>query len=143
MLLCLECFKVYNQKTIKNNTCKVKGCYGDVVEIDELFVPVIIELNKKGYRTQYCCSSHYTEIHPDSYINFEDNIELPSLPQGYMYDKDLYPDVDWDKWDMNNRVTIRIEFDKNKGLNELSKDIFNNTVRVLEWAEGLEDRDIE
>ena len=29
--------------------------------------------------------------------------------------------------------------DKNKNFNELSKDIFNNAVSVLEWAEGLDE----
>lgn len=141
MLLCLNCFKVYNQKTIKNNMCKVKNCFGNVVEIDELFIPVIIELNKKGYKTKYCCSGHYTKNSPDSYISFEDYVVLPSLPKGYGYDQDIYPHVDWDKWGISKRTTIRrlfrIVIDKNKGFNELSKDIFNNAITVLKWAEGL------
>ena len=29
--------------------------------------------------------------------------------------------------------------DKNKNFNKLSKDIFNNAVSVLEWAEGFEE----
>lgn len=121
--------------------CKVKDCYGDVVEIDELFVPVIAELNRKGYKTQYCCSAHYDSKGSDasSYIYFEDDIVLPSLPEGYMYDQDLYPWVDWEENGRDKRTTIRINFDKSKGLNELSKDILNNAIRVLEWAEGLED----
>ena len=139
MLLCLNCYKVYNQKTIKNNMCKVKNCHGDIVEIDELFTPVIIELNRKGYKTKFCCSGHYTESSPDSYIYFEDDVELPSLPEGYRYDQDIYVDVDWDKWNMTERKTIRRIFDKDKSIGELSKDIFMNAVSVLEWAEGLEE----
>lgn len=145
MLLCLGCFKVYNQKTIKNNMCKVKDCYGDVVEIDELFVPVIAELNRKGYRTIACCSSHYDNRSSNaysSYIYFEDDIVLPNLPEGYMYNQDLYPWVDWEGHGRDKRTTIRINFDKNKGLNGLSKDILGNAIKVLEWAEGLEDRSI-
>ena len=110
MLLCLDCFKVYNQKTIKNNTCKVKGCFGEVVEIDELFVPVIAELNRKGYRTKFCCSGHYHTYKNDyinSYISFENNVALPILPEGYKYDQDVYPDVDWKRWDMTKKCTIR------------------------------------
>lgn len=137
MLLCLNCYKVYNQKTIKNNICKVKNCHGDIVEIDELFTPVIAELNRKGYKTRYCCSGHYAESSPDSYIYFEDGIQLPSLPEGYRYDQDIYPEVDWDKWNMSERKTIRRLFDKDNGIGGLSKDIFNNAVSVLKWAEGL------
>jgi hypothetical protein len=98
MLLCLSCYNIYNQKTIKNNMCKVKNCYGDIVEIDKLFAPAIAELNGKGYKTQYCCSAHYTDNQSiDSYIYFHDDIELPSFPEGFKYDQDVYLDVDWDK----------------------------------------------
>jgi len=120
--------------------CKVKECYGDVVEVDELFAPVIAELNRKGYKTKYCCSGHYTDFQPaDSYIYFEDNILLPSFPKGYKYDQDIYLDVDWDKWNMSGRKTIRNVFDKDKSVGDLSKDIFNSAICLLEWAEGLEE----
>lgn len=52
-----------------------------------------------------------------------------------MYDEDMYPHVDWSKWKITR--TIRKEFDKSKSLNELSKDIYQNALVVLEWAEGL------
>ena len=144
MLLCLNCYKIYNQKTIKNNICKVKECYGDVVEVDELFVPVIAELNRKGYRTRYCCSGHYADEYSSSYIFFAEDYVFPSLPKSYMYDQDLNP---WAYLNTNGqqskskRNTIRCDFygNKNKSFNELSKDIFNNAINVLEWAEGLEE----
>jgi len=136
MLLCLKCFKVYMQKTIKNNQCKLKECNGEVVEIDELFIPVIAELNRKSYETLFCCSGHVGEYKPNSYIYFKDDVKLPNLPEGYLYDKDMYPDVDWKKYQVKN--TIRKEFNNKKSLVELSKDIFENAVSVLKWAEGLE-----
>jgi len=144
MLLCLNCYKVYNQKTIKNNMCKVKECYGDVVEVDELFVPVIAELNRKGYRTIACCSSHFdsgSHNAQSSYIYFDDEYLFSNLPKGYMYDQDMYPLVDWEGHGHDKRNTIRIQFnkDKNKSFSELSKDIFNNAISVLVWAEGLEE----
>lgn len=142
MLLCLKCYKVYNQKTIKYDTCKVKNCNGNVVEIDELFVPVIAELYRKGYRTRACCSSHYDSRSSNaysSYIYFVNEYIFPNLPEGYMYDQDLYPWVDWVGNGHDKRNTIRINFnkDKNKSLGELSKDVFNNALNVLEWAEKL------
>lgn len=139
MLLCLKCYKIYNQKTIKNNICKIKTCQGEVVEIDELFIPSIIELNKKGYITKFCCSGHISN-HPNSYIYFVDKTILPNLPEGYKYDHEIYPQVDWNKWEITK--TIRKEFDIKKGLNELSKDICKNALNVLEWAEGLPNRNI-
>lgn len=139
MLMCLDCFKVYNQKTIKNNICKQKDCHGDIVEIDELFVPIVVELNKKGYITKYCCGGHYTAKYPNSYIYFEDNVKLPNLPEGYKYDEDLYPNVDWDKINITQRTTIRILFNKDKEFGELSRDIFNNAIQVLGWVEDLDE----
>lgn len=136
MLLCLKCNKVYNQKTIKNNQCKLKECNGKVVEIDELFISVIAELNRKGYSTLFCCSGHLGESNSNSYIFFEDYIKLSSLPQGYLYDQDMYPTVDWSKWQVKN--TIRKVFDDKKSINDLSRDIFENALSVLKWAEGLE-----
>lgn len=136
MLLCLKCFKVYKQKTIKNNMCKIKDCHGDVVEIDELFIPVIAELNRKGYKTNFCCSGHISE-YSSSYIYFKDEVVLPSLPKGYLYDQDMYPHVDWNRWQVKN--TIRKQFDEKKSLNELSKDIYYNAIEVLKWAEELPD----
>ena len=31
------------------------------IEVDEQIVDIIITLNKKGYRTKYCCSGHYDD----------------------------------------------------------------------------------
>jgi len=136
VLLCLNCYKVYNQKTIKNNICKVKECYGDVVEIDELFVPVIAELNRKGYITQYCCSGHVagnSGLH--SYIYFEDYTFLPSLPEGYKHDQDIYPHIKFDE----GKVSILRYFDKKLNLVELSKQLYKNAISLLEWVDGLPD----
>jgi len=137
MLLCLKCYKTYNQKTIKKNTCKIKSCHGEVVEIDELFIPVIAELNRKGYDTLFCCSGHIKDD-SNSYIYFYDDVVLPSLPDGYLYDQDMYPHVDWNKYEVKN--TIRKKFDdKNKSINELGRDIYNNVLMVMDWVDGLED----
>lgn len=56
MLMCLQCerFCVYD-----NPRCGLPEC--QFVDIDELAIPWIIELNKKGYKTQYCCSGHIYE----------------------------------------------------------------------------------
>ena len=39
------------------------------IELDELIVPAIFELNRKGYRTLYCCSGHIDEPY-GGYIKF-------------------------------------------------------------------------
>lgn len=136
MFLCLDCNRVYHQKTLKYGMCKSRDCGGISVEVDELFIPVIAELNRKGYITKYCCSGHCGD-NSGSYIYFEDYIKLPNLPEGYLYDQDLYPHVDWGKWGV--KVTIRKNFDYQKNAVELSRDIFNNALKVLKWAEELSD----
>lgn len=64
---------------------KIKG---PLTEIDEMIAPVISILNKKGYRTRFCCSGHCHSGHcfdgsitDYTYILFEnilpDNIDIP------------------------------------------------------------------
>ena len=81
--LCLDCYKTYDQdyykeikkdkiKKYKRIKCINKKCNkNNFIEIDELMIPTIIELNKKGYKTEFCCSGH---INPKSYY-----IEMPYL----------------------------------------------------------------
>ena len=139
----------------KDNDCEVvfdselksqnKNCEGILFETDELFAPIISILNKKGYKTKFCCSGHikpesdiiycptYTKIHKnydiDSYIVFEEDIKLPSIPDGYKYDEktdgDLLPNC------------IRKTFDNHKKVDTILSEIINNTAVVLNWAKNL------
>lgn len=62
---CLECY------TYSANE-KCYNCGKPTFEIDDLMVPSIIELNKKGWKTNYCCSGHvydYTN-NVGGYISF-------------------------------------------------------------------------
>jgi hypothetical protein len=135
MLVCLDCNTAYHQKTIKNNMCKNKECCGDIVQIDELIVPAIIELNRKGYITKYCCSGHLQEDLDtvSSYIYFEDDAILTSYPIGYIHDMDAecYTHLEWYK--PNN--TIRREF---KGdIIEIGRQLSENAVTLIDWAKSL------
>lgn len=66
--------------------CPKAYCDGSVIEVDELILPVIAELNCKGYYTEYCCSGHYYERNINSYIMFQEGITLPFLPDGWELD---------------------------------------------------------
>jgi len=130
MYLCLKCYQVYGDnikfdKKLDWNFCPKSNCNGNTIEIDELFIPIIIELNKKGYKTTYSCSGHIYDSHINSYIGFEGDIKLNSLPNGYVYDK-------------IGISCIRKVFDSKKDMIELSKDIYQNAINVLEWVDGLE-----
>ena len=51
--------------------CPRVGCHGATVEIDELIMPAILELNKKGYITEFCCSGHPYDETPAPYVSFQ------------------------------------------------------------------------
>lgn len=75
MYLCLDCLEVYSTPF---EHCPKASCYGRVVEIDELILPAIIEFNKKGYATVFCCSGHMHSPYP--YVVFDIN-EIPEKQQ--------------------------------------------------------------
>ena len=87
--LCLDCREVYDSSHLNINGifdeiwCPKTNCHGILFEIDELLIPTIKVLNEKGYITKFCCSGHYTGQHPKSYITFEDDIDIPYVPNGF------------------------------------------------------------
>lgn len=156
MQMCSECHRiyklhpftkrdgVYEYLMIDNPKCLDKKCLGFLFDIDELFAPIIAILNKKGYKTLFCCSGH---IIPDeeivyyknqkrhfknetieSYIVFGDNIKLPTIPDGYFFDVKT--------GNLDN--TIRKSFNYRKKSKTLLLEIIENTLIVLKWAESLE-----
>lgn len=62
MLICLQCerFCFDDASGCGLPRCGLPEC--EFVDIDELAIPWIIELNKKGYKTQFCCSGHIYEV---------------------------------------------------------------------------------
>lgn len=83
--VCLECGEIYTEKMER---CPKASCYGEVAEVDELMMPIIIKLNDKGYITDYCCSGHFYDRNVPyilfSYLVFEifDEDELRKLFEG-------------------------------------------------------------
>ena len=145
MLMCLKCYNLFNEKNIKFeydkfNFCHIISCSGQVVEIDELFVPVITKLNKKGYKTKYCCSGHLHEELVNSYIMFDERNSylyqdhFNSLPNGFTLEVNTKTSR---KNEMVKTLVIRKYFDKKKSYKELLKDITDGAISLLEWAEGL------
>ena len=159
--ICNKCFKIYKLSTyIKTKdgiktvadeilSCPKVGCNGELFECDELFAPAISILNKKGYITFYSCSGHikpdfsityspkYRKIHKnyiiESYICFNKETILPTLPKGYRYDKIEEGD---------NFITIRKSFNYRKTPKNLLKELMNNALEVLEWSEKLANKNV-
>ena len=88
MFLCTNCWEAYSEDF---EMCPKKSCnWGEVVNIDDDLVPIIVELNKKGYITQMCCSGHVYEgsgnPRPRTFISFEPFITkklFPNFPIGF------------------------------------------------------------
>lgn len=85
MNICMECYEEYTNGSVKpypsgRVMCPKPSCSGDVVEIDELIFPAIIELNKKGYKTRNSCSGHFKEHYIHFYVVIHGHIDLYEVP---------------------------------------------------------------
>ena len=132
MYLCLNCFEVYSNEYRYDrrdyNFCPKLGCDGEVVEIDELMIPVIKTLNEKGYCTEYCCSGHYGDGYTNTYIKFSEWVELPKeLPDGFVYEE--------------RGNVIRKNYVDNLHPNQKYIEILNTTKDLIEWADNLPDEE--
>jgi hypothetical protein len=135
--VCLDCFEIYedNISLIENQKgnimCPKKTCYGKVVEVDELILPTILLLNKKGYRTRYCCSGHtYLPLPQNCYIMFEEGRSPQTIPPGFRGEFD-YACQAYIIRKIFKPITFNgIEID-------LIEDMFNTASDLYKWAKEL------
>lgn len=137
--VCLNCWQVYDNsiENIKIKTytlggdgetiiCPKSDCAaGEIVDIDELFLPIIKLLNQKGYITKYCCSGHVYSNIPDTYIVFKESVKvLPNIPE---------------EFDVENDGVIKISYRYSDGVSELElyNSIIENAKKLLKWAAEL------
>ena len=129
--MCLDCYEIYDKDKIYKNDfydyigCPKTNCVGELIEIDELMIPTIKILNQKGYYTKFCCSGHYYDQHPNGYIMFEEDIDVPNLPKG------------WNKEEHGNYVVIRSSISYEVGKRPTIKDfkkICDNAKTLVDWA---------
>lgn len=117
--VCLSCYalghKIARFGSSYHKICP--KCGKPVTEIDELITPTIIELNRKGYKTLYCCSGHLSSFN-SFYIYFDG--KMPEQIPPYL------------KKDKNaNIIRGKIEKDKDwKGIQNIIA--FNR--KVYKWA---------
>ena len=95
---------------------------GPWIPIDEGIADVIIDLNKKGYKTRYCCSGHdYEKSHFNGYIFFYEmtkeqmenlmNVVFGIAVSGKVYvtletDDDRGPTI---RWKPNSKIETTLE----------------------------------
>lgn len=100
-----------------------------LVEIDELIAPIISILNKKGYKTEYCCSGHFDRSR--TYIVFAEhyvNIIVSNIPDGF----ELIEGLEEDHLCLGNKLYEYEEFTKERLLS-----ITDNIIKLWNWAEEL------
>lgn len=68
--------------------CRCEGYPYYLVQIDKLILPIIRELNEKGYKTTGCCAGHPSEGYLNIYICFAEDYDFDELfPDGGRYSK--------------------------------------------------------
>jgi hypothetical protein len=114
--------------------CPLRECQGHVANIDENIAPAIIELNRKGYATEFSCSGHFNRSYLDNYISFSVGVQLDNAPEGFELEKRQdedgkihhvvrlnISDEEWEKVSTEDRILA----------------ITRNNLAVLRWARGL------
>ena len=110
---------------------------GPIVEVDEMIAPIISLLNKKGYKTRYCCSGHCYECDDGefrtfTYILFQDILPKGiTLPQGFSHTRTRK-----NKYDPKSRSLLEKENIGDSDFSLLSN-IFNTMRDLYGWAEQL------
>lgn len=68
--------------------CRCEGYPFYLVQIDKLILPIIRELNEKGYKTTGCCAGHPSEGYLDIHICFAEDYDFDEpFPDGGRYSK--------------------------------------------------------
>lgn len=145
--------KEYTIERLKNTVCKYEFCkcvlhyqmamidvdkklwdnlWEELNGIDEDLIPVLTELNEKGYYTNSCCSGHLEGIEKHKswqiYLSFEDDYDLKDIPLKKNKKGCIYS----------------LEYDgKKKSVEEINEERLKVIEKLLEWAKGLPKCEIE
>jgi hypothetical protein len=133
MKICTACYSVLVDD-YDDEFCPLRECQGHIASIDENIAPAIIELNKKGYATEFSCSGHFNRAYLDNYISFATGVHFDSAPEGFSLEKlqdhngDIHhvirlnlSDEEWEKVSTEDRILA----------------ITRNNLAVLRWAKSL------
>ena len=141
--LCTSCLREYIKEGLNltknsgyNYRCPSVDC-GDfaVVEIDDMILYVIKELNKKGYKTFYCCSGHSYENDANTYICFDGDTVPKTVPIGFILEDEEY--YKQNRWSYDgSKICIR-KWYKNVSKNNLPKELLKTALDLIEWVDDL------
>lgn len=120
-----------------------KRIKASLFNVDEFIAPIISILNKKGYKTEYCCSGHYDESiydwgstkHDNCYIAFKtikDFNNTINIPKDFILETNK-----------NNtfQFVMRKTY-KSKGI-ERYFEIIDTMKDLIDWAFSLPDKKLK
>lgn len=128
MKTCLKCYNLFNRHTdlMPYSPCPIFQCDGKVVEIDDNILQTIIELNQKGYPTEFCCAGHTWGNDP--YIVFENGVYInafPNLPKAF-------------KSEIIHTGALRIyKSIRSSSIIETQKQLMDASIDLMEWSGRL------
>lgn len=76
--VCMKCLITY-----KEGKCFCRKCMSSLEEIDTPMLDIIFDLNKKGYKTQYCCSGHPDQKIYSAYLIMNGIVNGLIAPNGF------------------------------------------------------------
>lgn len=123
MNCCPRCFERY---------C---DCNAGSIDIDYYMYPAIYELNRKGYRTQYCCSGHADEDFIHTYILFSAAVEAEIDSEYFGFDSYRYRGLHVKR----NKIHVKrpvAELFKKKSTDKEAL-IQNVNREIYHWAQAL------
>ena len=119
--MCGKCFKLTETKG-KTSFCR---CGGPKLHIDENMIPIIVELNKRGYTTKAGCSCHL--------INFQSNCHTLT---GYIYfakgnNIERILSVKYSEWELSdNQKVLRWHYENPLELYETILDLYKKVLKL-------------
>ena len=91
----------------------IDGYLDDYFECDDMIAPVIQELNRKGYTTEYCCGGHPYEDHSELIV-LETRVDPYKIVKGTEYVEDQGNGKYRIVYNTRNGACIYIQFEHGK-----------------------------
>lgn len=147
--ICLSCFNEFYKDGLNLNLykdyrykCPLCTC-GDlnVVEVDDMLLPIIKKLNLKGYITKYCCSGHSYVNNTDTYIAFNIDTVPKIIPKDFVLEnEEYYKENNWTF--IGDMICIRKSYE-DIPKNEIHEELLKTHLELIRWVDLLEDNSEE
>lgn len=138
--VCLECgnsFDLSYLKSVKGTfICPIRNCTGTLCDVDDTILPIVLDLQKKGFIVLDSCSGH---VSSESYQNIETYLRLSRYVKGlYLSDIDLNKlfkniDNEFDICYNSDEIFIK-KLSQNLTPVEALKKIVDNCAILLNWC---------